>query len=1758
MQVQPDVHDWPLEITDEMVQHFVDEFLKGIGDESLGHSICCICAGRIFKRNEIVEVNFEKFRKSAFLPLKRSIAPRDKKPNGFVWSGYDDDEEDGDVTLFNISDFYLEEAGVRMIYDPITEERTDVIFSCCSYCHPRIFGRKRLPAIAIANGNDFGPIPDELKDLTIVEQLLIQRVRPMMYVLHLKDGGGNLGYSCMQGNSIAFMQDQLKVNRKLPPPVESLNSTIQISLVGTKCPQNENQIKKILRVRRNKVKAAIEYLITVSHGFLPDSTIDDQVLTNLPDDGPLPALLSQVTYIQDPNLVRADLAAHAGYVDYNNDDEEAAANNQSDVDLLLQNYGVIDTNAVGVGEDQRNRHAIANLGKKDTNKNQEVLDALKKVINVTRSKDPINEYGNTQLWYDGFPVLFPHRIGAPEGEVRVTSISLRRWIQHVLNIKDDRFRAHIRFQFYVGNMLKRRDTCLHSRMKLKYNNKQYGQVAQVLRSLKYQDLTEALLKAEKGEVIREKDILTILDTLKSVGSKVTGSSYARLASRREILSLQLKYGLPRIFVTINPHDFNSPVLFFFNGIKKNVSDLFEPSLHYNRRRSIALGDPVSAAQFFHTTVSCFLDILLGYQAETKVGVLGKISAYYGTVETQGRGTLHFHCLVWLASFPSTEKLLEKLESDDFRFRVQSFIDTTCCASAKKKEDIDSSINVEQYIKPSDQSFSSDFYKDTVSKLALRNNMHKHTFTCYKYSKKSKNPSKKKCRFNFGADGKELCTETIVKSDGSFTLKRSHPFLNDYNEAIMYCIRSNMDIRFIPGSRDCRAVAMYVTEYITKHQLTTHNIIGIIASVFNKLSNDNVNADNDDACNLVLKCLNKINVCHEVSSPENAQYLLGFPDHYTSENFAPLFVGDLLHAMDAISKNQDDEDVEEELDVFMVDGNLNVANQRLDYIHRSESLEKVCFYNFVSYYAKRKKCDNPKGIPFPFLESHPQCNTFQIVRPNGYHVVPSLLKLPPVPNADRDDYERMLLLLFCPFRHVRDLLFGKETWKEALDFALKSKFIDNDMLKVLENLLDVHGAMEQREIDVLNREEESVDQQPRKNREFFDIEEVPVDEDFMDDIDQWLDAIIQQQEQASQDAKSKPAKDAWQIMERLISNNSNTGNVHVSTDSNDDYRSVDNLLGYSFSEGDVPMWEAAIQAQEFALENPNENSTPPSYSQVASFSSSSNSQINSPQVMSLSQTSLYSKKNNIIVQNNFNEKQELAFSLVADHLIQFLSTGTKPPSFRFLLLGEGGTGKSRVINGIRQFFEDVGKPSLLRVTATTGKAAALINGTTIHKLIAWTPSKKEGGAVKPVSEKLIKTWKHVQYLIIDEVSMLGLALLGQISKVIKEAKADTSSHSFGNINVILVGDFYQLDPVKGKSLTTDPKVKFQANTEYGINTACGIAIFNKEFVNVINLDQQMRQSGDQRYHELLKRLRRGKGSKDDYDYLMAKVIKDDSCVDVFKTRLITTTNAVKDYVNLKLVSLFAQRHHQSVVVFTAEDSFSKEAEKTKPVSSKTREKILKLDMKLTGNLPGRVELTVGMPVVITANLSVALGITNGSTGILREILFQPGHDRITGDTYHAKQLPLAVIVEIGSGNLFKHATVPKNCFPIFPITCKFRFQFNNPDTGIPKCCYVVRKQLPIIANFACTNYKCQGDTLKSAIIDLQTGPTTNSAAAAYVSFSRVQKGDDVHILRTFPIELLRRAVQNDKEVSMSRYLEREKKTIDHLKKKLGPIYITPKN
>lgn len=128
-----------------------------------------------------------------------------------------------------------------------------------------------------------------------------------------------------------------------------------------------------------------------------------------------------------------------------------------------------------------------------------------------------------------------------------------------------------------------------------------------------------------------------------------------------------------------------------------------------------------------------------------------------------------------------------------------------------------------------------------------------------------------------------------------------------------------------------------------------------------------------------------------------------------------------------------------------------------------------------------------------------------------------------------------------------------------------------------------------------------------------------------------------------------------------------------------------------------------------------------------------------------------------------------------------------------LTGEPGSGKTHTVNEYIRYLKAV--RVTVAVTASTGIAATHIGGMTIHSWsgigIKTTLSEYDVDRIAS-TERIARRIRKTAVLIIDEVSMIDGDVLASVDKVCREVKQ--IQEPFGGLQVVLVGDFFQLPPV----------------------------------------------------------------------------------------------------------------------------------------------------------------------------------------------------------------------------------------------------------------------------------------------------------------------------------------------------------------------------
>ncbi|XP_044714645.1 PIF1-like helicase domain-containing protein [Hirsutella rhossiliensis] len=150
-------------------------------------------------------------------------------------------------------------------------------------------------------------------------------------------------------------------------------------------------------------------------------------------------------------------------------------------------------------------------------------------------------------------------------------------------------------------------------------------------------------------------------------------------------------------------------------------------------------------------------------------------------------------------------------------------------------------------------------------------------------------------------------------------------------------------------------------------------------------------------------------------------------------------------------------------------------------------------------------------------------------------------------------------------------------------------------------------------------------------------------------------------------------------------------------------------------------------------------------------------------------------------NTLNTQQRLVYDTFMGHF------QAQNPA-QILLHVDGGGGTAALPN-----------PSPICRVAPTGVASNQIQGSTIHSLLRLPVGGTFTDLPPADAAALQSRLRHIKYLVIDEKSMLGLEQLARIDSRLRQAFPQRNLEFFGGVSVVLVGDFFQLPPVRQKPL-----------------------------------------------------------------------------------------------------------------------------------------------------------------------------------------------------------------------------------------------------------------------------------------------------------------------------------------------------------------------
>ena len=404
-----------------------------------------------------------------------------------------------------------------------------------------------------------------------------------------------------------------------------------------------------------------------------------------------------------------------------------------------------------------------------------------------------------------------------------------------------------------------------------------------------------------------------------------------------------------------------------------------------------------------------------------------------------------------------------------------------------------------------------------------------------------------------------------------------------------------------------------------------------------------------------------------------------------------------------------------------------------------------------------------------------------------------------------------------------------------------------------------------------------------------------------------------------------------------------------------------------------------------------------------------------------------------------------------------------------LTGGGGVGKSYLLSVIYTEFPGlkkrltsiknsgssavIAKLPRIQMCALTG-CAALLLGHKAKTLHAWAGIGLGKGSISELytkirrNQKAYKNWLCTDLLIIDEISMMTAELLDKLNEIGKKVRSNR--RPFGGIQVVLVGDFYQLPPV---NRTNEPTM-FAFESE----------AWKEAIKTSIELTQIQRQK-DEIFQRVLKEARTGSLTKESCEILRGCQGRDWKENKIRPTLLFPRRAEVEMINDSNLRALQGRRYtYKARLVYDGKipEGFSE--------SDENFQKVLNF-FDSEAAYSKELELILDAQVMLIANVDPDSGLVNGSRGVIVGFC---------GST----ELP---IVEFVNGI---KKTVGTHCWPIEDYE------------------FVSRTQVPLKLAYAVTIHKCQGSTLDSALVDIGSG--NFEFGQAYVALSRARSLEALYV------------------------------------------------
>lgn len=400
----------------------------------------------------------------------------------------------------------------------------------------------------------------------------------------------------------------------------------------------------------------------------------------------------------------------------------------------------------------------------------------------------------------------------------------------------------------------------------------------------------------------------------------------------------------------------------------------------------------------------------------------------------------------------------------------------------------------------------------------------------------------------------------------------------------------------------------------------------------------------------------------------------------------------------------------------------------------------------------------------------------------------------------------------------------------------------------------------------------------------------------------------------------------------------------------------------------------------------------------------------------------------------NSEQVNAFNMIAK------------TSRSFYLTGRAGTGKTTFLRYIQ---EEVKKRFV--VLAPTGVAAYNAGGQTIHSFFGFSFGPQVPGEFPQINKEKRDIINNIDAIIVDEVSMVRCDIIDAMDRALRMVRK--SSEPFGGLQMIFVGDMYQLEPI---TTFEDRKIlsRFYTVESYYFYNASVIQRYSLPKIEFKRIYRQK----DPVFIELLDHVRKGCVSFYDLHKLNSRVVFEDDMDPKMRITLTTTKKRAQEINDSKLFRLDGEERTYTAIIHGDIRNCAGVAEE-------------------------ELTLKVGAQVMLTRNDSE--GTRRWANGTLATV------KSMTDDQ---------VKVKLDNGNIYEISTVRWD-------SVEYTYNPDTKKTETKVVGYII--QIPLKLAWAITIHKSQSLTFDKVAIDLGTGAFSNGQT--YVALSRCRTLEGLELL-----------------------------------------------